>query len=482
MSGLLNMSVERLRHVHFVGICGTAMAGVAAALHERGVRVTGSDKAAYPPMSDYLAERGIEAWEGYDAAHLTPAPDLVVVGNAISRDNPEAEALLEGAAAYCSLPELIGRGFLPGNQSVVITGTHGKTTTSALAAWILRHAGLDPSWLIGGVPAGMPGGFHLSGLAGQGTGGPFVLEGDEYDTAFFDKRPKFIHYRPNVVVLNNLEYDHADIYPDMDRIREVFDHLLRIVPGSGLVIANVDEPEIRALLSLCPCPVQTYSLKSDEAHWRGYATPDRLEVRGPKGETFTLSHQLVGEHQGWNLLAAVGVATRFGVTPDQMRAAVADFRGVKRRAELIGEVGGVRVYDDFAHHPTSIGSTLAGFRARYPDRRIWALVEPRSNTMRRAVFQDELARVFSDTDRVLLREVPDVDKVAPQDRLDMEGLIGALGEQGVAARLFADAGEIIVTVRNEVKPGDVVVVLSNGGFENIHNRLIEMLNARGDAR
>lgn len=466
MPDLLNLP----RSVHFIGICGTAMASVAAELHGRGVLVTGSDKAAYPPMSDFLAERGVKVFEGYDEGNLSHGPELVVAGNAVSRGNPEVEALLDrGTMNFCSLPELIERSFLPGRSPVVVTGTHGKTTTTALTTWILSRAGLDPSWLIGGVPSGLPGGFHLGG------GQPFVLEGDEYDTAFFDKRPKFIHYRPRVLILNNLEYDHADIYPDLERIREVFRHLMRIVPRTGLVVANADDPEVVELAKLAPCRVETYTLGDVKADWKGVSSPGKLSVAGPGGYRAELTHTLVGGHQGWNLLAALAASASFGVDAEKAARAVADFAGVKRRAEKVGEAGGVTVFDDFAHHPTAIKSTLAGFRALFPGRRIIAAVEPRSNTMRRKIFAESLPGAFADADAVLLRAVPDAEKVPDGQLLDVGEVARRTSEAGIPASVFPDAGAIIEKIAAEARKGDVVVILSNGGFEGIHKRLLAAL-------
>ncbi len=447
------------------------MAGVAAELHRRGVRVTGSDRAAYPPMSRYLEEAGVDVAEGFRPENLDPPPDLVVVGNAVSRGNPEVEAVLDRDLPFCSLPELLRWAFLPGRTPLVITGTHGKTTTAALCAWGLARAGRDPSWLVGGVPLGLGRGFHLGG------GRVFVLEGDEYDTAFFDKRAKFVHYRPRVLVMNNLEYDHADIYDDLDSIRRAFRHLLRTVPRTGLVVANADDPEVMALAGEAPCPVVTYGLSAGD--WRGAAGPGRVDVEGPGGEAVRLEHGLVGRHQAWNLLAATAALHRLGLDLGRIAEAVASFPGVARRAQLRGEAGGVRVYDDFAHHPTAIRGTLQGFRDLYPDRRIWAVVEPRSNTMRRRVFQQALAGAFGGADRVCVRRVPDPDKVPEAERLDVERLARDLTARGVPARAFPDAGAIVEHLARELEPGDVVVVLSNGGFEGIHDRLLGALGALG---
>ncbi len=464
-------------HFHFLGICGTAMAGVAAELHRRGARVTGSDEAVYPPMSTFLGAAGVPVAAGYREENLDPRPDLLVVGNAISRGNPELEAALDRGLPRCSLPELIRWAFLPGKTSVVIAGTHGKTTTAALCAWALEACGREPSWLVGGVPLGLGAGFRF------GAGEAFVLEGDEYDTAFFDKRSKFLHYEPRILVLNNLEFDHADIFEDLEGIRRSFRHLLRTVPRSGRVVANWDDPEVRALASSSPCPVVRYSRREScdgegPVEWRGQVSPGRVRARGPGGRALDLSHELVGAHQPWNLLAAAAALGELGLSDAEIEGAVATFRGVKRRAELRGEAAGVRVYDDFAHHPTAIRGTLEGFRERYPGRRLWAVAEPRSNTMRRRVFQEALADAFGAADRVCLREVPDPEKVPEAERLDVGRLAVALTARGVPAQDFPDAGAIIAHLVPRLAPGDIVAVLSNGSFENLHDRLLEALAGR----
>jgi UDP-N-acetylmuramate: L-alanyl-gamma-D-glutamyl-meso-diaminopimelate ligase len=464
-------------HVHFVGICGTAMAGVAAELHGQGVCVTGSDSAAYPPTSTFLESRGVTVFAGFRAEALDPAPDLVVVGNVVSRGNPEVEAVLDRGMPYCSLPELLRWGFLPGKKCLVVTGTHGKTTTSALCAWVLHASGRDPSWLIGGVPVDLEQGVRFGG------GEAFVIEGDEYDTAFFDKRAKFLHYQPRILVLNNLEFDHADIYDGMEDIRRSFGHLMRTVPGSGRVVANADDPEVVRLAGAAPCPVVSYSVRDSSADWFGQVSSGMIRARRPDGSTLELVHELVGAHQGWNILAGCAALELLGVSPAELKRAVASFRGVKRRAELRGEVAGIRVYDDFAHHPTAIRGTLEGFRELDPGRRIWAVVEPRSNTMRRRVFQTDLAASFDAADGVWLREVPDPEKVPPDERLDVGRLARDLVARGIPARSFPDAGAIIADLLPELGEGDLVVVLSNGGFEGIHERLLQGLaRHHGEAR
>jgi len=423
-------------------------------------------------MSTFLSDCGVAVAAGYRTSNLEPAPSLVVVGNALSRGNPEVEAVLDRGLPYCSLPELIRWAFLPGRTSLVVTGTHGKTTTSALCAWALRRAGRDPSWLVGGVPVDLERGFHL------GEGSAFVLEGDEYDTAFFDKRSKFLHYQPRLLILNNLEFDHADIFEDLEAIRRSFRHLLRTVPASGRIVANRDDGEVAALAAGAPCPVVWYSARDPAADWYGQVRGEGVEVRGPGGVRLDLRHGLIGAHQVWNLLAAAAALTEASLGPGEVEEAVAAFRGVKRRAELRGEVSGVRVYDDFAHHPTAIRGTLEGFRHRYPDRRVWAVFEPRSNTLRRRVFQEALAGAFDPADAVCLREVPNADKVRPEERLDVGQLARAVRERGRPAEVFPDAPAIVGYLLPRLRSGDVVAVLSNGGFEGIHGLLLEGLGRR----
>jgi UDP-N-acetylmuramate: L-alanyl-gamma-D-glutamyl-meso-diaminopimelate ligase len=466
---LVSSSHDGCVHVHFIGVCGTAMAGVAAELHARGLRVTGSDSAAYPPMSTFLQHHGIRVFSGFRAEALEPAPDLVVVGNAVSRGNPEVEAVLDRGLPYCSLPEFLRWAFLRGRTSLVVTGTHGKTTTAALCAWGLHAAGRDPSWLVGGVPVGLEQGFRVA------EGEVFVIEGDEYDTAFFDKRAKFLHYQARVLILNNLEFDHADIYDSIEDIRRSFRHLLRTVPRSGKVVANIDEPEVARLAELSPCPVVSYSVHDSGADWYAQVAAGQVSARGPGGVAVELSHQLVGAHQAWNVLAASAALHTVGLTVGELERVVASFPGVKRRAELRGKVGGISVYDDFAHHPTAIRGTLEGFRERYRENRIWAVVEPRSNTMRRRVFQETLIAAFDAADAVLLREAPNPEKVPADQRLDVDQLARDVTGRNVRAEVFPDAAAIVVDLLPRLAAGDVVVVLSNGGFEGIHERILDGL-------
>ncbi len=457
--------------VHFVGICGTAMASVAAALKERGLDVTGSDQNSYPPMSTFLAAHGIEAVSGYSERNLAHRPDLVVIGNAISRGNPEAEAVLEHKLRYTSLPELLKEGFLRGKRSIVVAGTHGKTTTTALLAWVFEHSGCRPSYLIGGLPLNL-------GRGAQFTNSEwFILEGDEYDTAFFDKRSKFIHYLPETAILNNLEFDHADIFDDVAAIQKTFAHLIRLVPRNGLLLANGDDPNLAPLLDVHFCPVKRFGLGSENAviaaNVRLGATASEFEI-----PSFKFHLNLVGEFNVRNALAVVACAKHYGLSNKQIQAAFDTFTGVKRRLEVRGIAGGVTVVDDFAHHPTAIRETLRALRLKYPTDRLWAVFEPRSNTTRRNVFQAELPGAFADADAVVVAQVTRLEQLAPTERLDPERLLHDLEARGKKAAYLPDVEGILDHLTRHVEGGDVVCIFSNGGFGNIHTRLLERLGRR----
>jgi UDP-N-acetylmuramate: L-alanyl-gamma-D-glutamyl-meso-diaminopimelate ligase len=459
---------------HFIGICGTAMATVAAMLKARGHDVQGSDHAMYPPMSEYLVRQAITTFEGYRPEHITPEIDTVVVGNAISRGNAELEDVLDRKIRFVSMPELIRDEFLWSARSVVVAGTHGKTTTTALTGWLLASGGVDPSILIGGIAPNFDGSFRL------GSGREFVIEGDEYDSAFFDKTAKFLKYLPDIAVINNLEYDHADIYPDMESLRVAFRRLLAMVPRRGLVIIGADSPEALQLVSYARCEVLTFGTDA-QADWRVTSVDAQggvvsFEV-ARRGEPYgRFESPLFGRHNVRNALAALIVGDAVGLSAAEMARGLATFRGVRRRMELRGEAGGVSVYDDFAHHPTAILETLRGVRWSYPDRRVWAIFEPRSATSCRRVFQDDFARAFIDSgaDEILL---PDVFRASlpPEERLSVEDLVHAITDGGRRARHIPTVPDIVRTVANEARPGDVVVVMSNGGFDGIHHKLLDAL-------
>jgi UDP-N-acetylmuramate: L-alanyl-gamma-D-glutamyl-meso-diaminopimelate ligase len=450
-------------HVHILGICGTFMGGVAALARAAGFTVTGSDRNVYPPMSTQLEALGITLTEGFEAAQLTPAPDMVVVGNVMTRGQPVIEALLESRLPYASGPEWLARAVLKDRWVLAVAGTHGKTTTASLLAWILEHAGRNPGFLIGGVPA------NFGSSARFGAEPFFVIEADEYDTAFFDKRAKFVHYRPRTLILNNLEYDHADIYPDVAAIQRQFHHLVRIVPGSGRIIWNAADALLKETLAMgCWTPLEGFARAAhSEALWSARAAPgaedfSRFEVleRGrPRG---TVQWGLMGAHNMENALAAIAAARHAGVELRQALAALEAFQGIARRMQLRGEVNGIRVYDDFAHHPTAIATTNDGLRRRAGAARIIAVLEPRSHTMRMGVHRHTLAGALAGADEVWLYTPADLG-------WDTREVLGALGGRGHAsADVEALAGELARSAR----PGDQVLIMSNGGFGGLHEKLL----------
>ncbi len=447
-------------HLHVLGICGTFMAGIAALAREAGHRVTGSDANAWPPMSTQLEALGIEVMPGYDPAHLDPAPDVVVVGNVISRGNPAIEAVLNRGLPYCSGPEWLARHVLAGRTVLAVAGTHGKTTTTAMLAWLLEHAGLSPGFLVGGLPAN----FGVSARLGAADA-PFVIEADEYDTAFFDKRSKFVHYRPTVAVLNNLEFDHADIFPDLAAIERQFHHLVRTVPSTGRLIVNAEAPALaRVLAQGAWTPVVAFN--SDDG-WRAQPRAGGfvLQVSG-QAETPAIDMPLPGAHNRANALAAMAAAAAIGVPLAALAPAMAAFRGVRRRLEVVGEVAGIRVYDDFAHHPTAIEVTLAALREHAPGR-ILAVLEPRSNTMRRGEHAAALPGALSGADVVYVLARPDLQWNAAEAlaRVRPPRVICATVED-LSARLVADA-----------VAGDRIVLMSNGDFGGLPQTLPQQLQA-----
>jgi UDP-N-acetylmuramate: L-alanyl-gamma-D-glutamyl-meso-diaminopimelate ligase len=464
--------------IHLIGICGTAMATLAALLKRRGHDVRGSDQGVYPPMSDFLAAEGIPAFDGYRAEQITSNIDLVVIGNAISRGNPELEEVLDRKIHYCSLPEAIRDHFLWGARSVVIAGTHGKTTTTALAAWLLTHGGLDPSMLVGGIAKNFGDGGSSYRL---GAGRDFVIEGDEYDSAFFDKTAKFLKYLPDIAVVNNVEFDHADIYADFDAIRLAFRRLTNLVPRHGLLILGADSPAARELTAAAKSRVQTVGT-SDDADWRihDYETVNgatRFRV-GRHGESFgSFELPMLGLHNARNATAAIAVATEVGVGVERIAEGLRSFAGVKRRLEVVGVAEGVTIYDDFAHHPTAVAETLSGLRASNPRARIWAEFEPRSASSCRRVFQDDFAKAFAGADEVII--APVFRSTLPEsERLSIPQLVHDLIHCRQSARSPASIDEIIDIIVREHQPGDLVVLMSNGGFGGIHRKLLKALPRR----
>jgi UDP-N-acetylmuramate: L-alanyl-gamma-D-glutamyl-meso-diaminopimelate ligase len=465
-----------MQRIHLIGICGTAMGTLAAMLKARGHDVRGSDQQVYPPMSDFLREQGITLLEGYKAEHIPAELDLVIIGNAISRGNPELEEVLDRKIRYCSLPEAIRDHFLWAARSVVIAGTHGKTTTTSLTGWLLTHGGADPSVLIGGIAENFAGSYRLGG------GREFVIEGDEYDSAFFDKTAKFLKYLPDIAVVNNIEFDHAVIYPDLDAIRLAFRRFVNLVPRRGLLLLGADNADALALKEFARCRVETFGL-SDGATWQAHdlrvsenATAFSVRKDGTSVGAFTVP--LLGAYNVRNALAAIAVGAAVGVHTDTMAEGLRTFRGVRRRMQHRGTARGVMVYDDFAHHPTAIEETLTGVRSAHPTRRIWAIFEPRSATSCRRVFQSDFARALGRADHVILPAV--FRSTLPEDqRLSAEAVIEELKASDVDARYIPRTDDIVQTVSREARDGDLVVIMSNGGFDNIHQKLLDALGAGG---
>lgn len=449
------------------------MGALAVMLKSLGHRVTGSDENVYPPMSKVLSEQQIPVSRGFAASNLDPAPDLVVIGNAVSRGNPEAEAVLERKIRYASMPETLKSFFLWDRKPVVVAGTHGKTTTTAMLAWVLAEAGLDPSYIVGGIPVGRQTGAHL------GSGDLFILEGDEYDSAFFDKRAKFLHYLPDTVVINNIEFDHADIYDSLDEIALAFRRLVNIIPENGLLIVPANDDLVRALASHAFCPVHTMG-DSPDARWSA-----RNVSFDPGGASFDLYEQgehrarlttgQLGMHNIRNAVAAVAAARRYGVSWPDLARGLKTFPGVKRRLEVRGEVNGIVVYDDFAHHPTAVTATLEALREASPGRRIWAVFEPRSATTIRRDFQEAYVAAFDQADRVLIAPVFLPGKAPEGNRFSVERLVEGLRDRGVEAGAPGDVDRIIARLVEGSAPGDRIVFMSNGGFGGIHDRTLSSL-------
>jgi UDP-N-acetylmuramate: L-alanyl-gamma-D-glutamyl-meso-diaminopimelate ligase len=459
---------EGIKSVHFVGIGGTAMASAAVAMQEKGFVVTGSDQNLYPPMSTFLAER-MAVMTGYAEANLAHQPDLVVIGNAISRGNPEAEAALDRKLRYCSLPELLKEFFIRGKRSIVVTGTHGKTTTTSLLTWVFEHNGRKPSYLIGGIPNNFSQGARFTESEW------FIIEGDEYDTAFFDKRSKFMHYLPEVGIINNLEFDHADIFENLAAVQTAFRRFINIIPRNGQLIANGDDANLAPLLEVTQCPVKRFGLGEGNA-WRACHLALGPEMTEFETADFKFRINLLGELNVRNALAVVAAARHCGLTNHEIQGAFDTFKGIKRRMEVRGVGGGVTVVDDFGHHPTAIRETLRALRVKFKGQKVWAVFEPRSNTTRRNVFQRELAEAFADADAVVVAEVARLELLQAHERLDPARLMEDLKGRGKAATYLPDADAIVNHLAKNAEGGDVVCVFSNGGFGGIHGKLLERLS------
>jgi UDP-N-acetylmuramate: L-alanyl-gamma-D-glutamyl-meso-diaminopimelate ligase len=476
--------MQNPKHIHLIGICGTAMASLAGMLQQQGHRITGSDAAAYPPMSDLLASLKIPIHEPYSASNLEPRPDLVVVGNAISRGNAELEYVLDSRIPFCSMASILHDEFLPGRESLVVAGTHGKTTTTSVLAWIYEVASRNdpafaPSFLIGGVAENFDTSFMVRPTR------PFLLEGDEYDTAFFDKGPKFLHYFPDALILTHVEFDHADIYSDLPAVKTAFKRLVNLVPRRGRIVAFDGSENVGECVAKAFCAVERYGFASG-SHWR----VSNLRHEGPLtrwslargGSPFAeLSLPMAGEHNALNATAAAALAAGQGVPKEAIIEAVATFKSVKRRLEVRAVVDGVTIVDDFAHHPTAIRETLRALRESYPGRRIWAVLEPRSNTLRRNVFEIDLVESLAFADRVVLASVFKSESIPAAERLHPEHVVAALNMRGTPAALFANADAIVAAVVTQLETGDVVAILSNGGFGDIYRKLPSAIAARSSS-
>jgi UDP-N-acetylmuramate: L-alanyl-gamma-D-glutamyl-meso-diaminopimelate ligase len=463
------MAVTR---IHLIGVCGTAMATLAALLRSKGFDVRGSDQNVYPPMSDFLRQQGITLLEGYKAEHISADLDLVVIGNAVSRGNPEVEEVLDRKIRYCSLPEAVRDQFLWASRSIVIAGTHGKTTTTSLAGWLLVHGGTDPNVFVGGIAENFESSYRIGG------GREFVIEGDEYDSAFFDKTAKFLKYLPDIAVVGNIEFDHADIYPDLKAITLAFERFVNLVPRRGLLLLGADNAEAMALRTRAHCSVETFGL-SDGADWQAHdlrvgVASTTFSVRRAGSPTGTFEVPLLGAYNVRNALAALAVGAAVGLSLDTMAEGLRHFKGVRRRLQHRGTIRGVAVYDDFAHHPTAIAETLAGVRSAYPGRRIWAIFEPRSATSCRRIFQSDFVKALSGADRVILPAV--FRSSLPEDqRLSPEAIVADLKARNVEATYIPLVDDIVKAVARDSKDGDLVIVMSNGGFDNIHQKLLASL-------
>jgi UDP-N-acetylmuramate: L-alanyl-gamma-D-glutamyl-meso-diaminopimelate ligase len=472
--------MNKPKHVHVIGIGGSAMAPLAGMLRESGYHVTGSDSGVYPPASTLLESLGISFFKEFAAEHLTPAPDMAVIGNIIARGNPELEEVLDRKIAYRSLPEILEELFLPGRHSIVVSGTHGKTTTTAMVAWIFQTAGKKPNFLVGGVAE------NFGKSYGLGGGGEFILEGDEYETAFWDRGPKFFHYHPDDLIVTSLEYDHADIYPDFASYELAFRRLVNLVPRNGRLVLWGDTaesgPSLRRIAEKAFCKVETYgfSAANDWVAGEPVIDNDKMRFRVMRQNNLVREFEMAatGRHNILNALAAIAVASGRGIAPDDIAKALDTFRSVKRRMDVKNEIGGVLVVDDFAHHPTAVRATIEAVRARWPKRRIWAILEPRSNSMRRKIFEETLPAALALGDRVILGGVFRSQQIGDDNRMDPEAVAASVRKLGKDAQVFASSDSIAAHLSTQAKEGDVLLVMSNGSFDGLCEKLLKELEHR----
>tara|TARA_Y100001978_G_scaffold71676_1_gene64418 strand:+ start:4734 stop:6158 length:1425 start_codon:yes stop_codon:yes gene_type:complete len=474
------MNLREGAHIHLIAACGTAMGSLAAMLSEKGYLVTGSDTHIYPPMSTYLQEIGIELFEGFVPENLHNKPDLIVVGNAISRGNLELEAALNAAIPYTSLPEILRDLFIQGKRSVVVTGTHGKTTTTAMTAHLFSHCGLSPSFLVAGLTNNFSKPYHL------GTGEHVIIEGDEYDSAYFAKWAKFFYYLPETLIINNIEFDHADIYTSLSEITKAFRQIVNMVPQRGLIIAHAADEAVADVLNLAHAPVQTVGIETD-AFWRA-----DIVSSTPQGTDFTLYRQnkdlgsfhlpMHGAYNVRNALASIAACHHAGVAPGSMQSGIASFKGVKRRQEVLGEWGNILLIDDFAHHPTAVEQTLQALATAYPQRRIWAVFEPASATNARSLFEDQYLNAFADADRVIIGKVPKPERARGDEPFSPQRFVDKLNSQGKKALYFSQAEEIVSHIEDHLQSGDLVLFMSNSGFSGTQQKLAARLQDKYEKR
>ncbi len=469
----LNHIPDQLHHIHIMGVCGTGMAAMAGMLKEKGYKVTGSDQNVYPPMSDFLASAGIEVMEGYRAENLAAHPDLVIVGNVIQAVFAEAEELAALRIPYLSMPQALGHFFLQDHVPLVVAGTHGKTTTSSMLATALYRAGMSPGFLIGGIVEAFGTNYRI------GRGELFVVEGDEYDTAFFNKVSKFLHYRPHNAILTSIEFDHADIFADLEQIKDSFRQFIGLIPRDGALVACGDDPVVAELAARCRGTVISYGTGA-ECDWRIVelshhgltSTFTALKGGKPYGE---FSLPMPGMHNGLNGLAVIALMDHLGIGREKIREGLAGFEGVKRRQQVRGEVNNIKVIDDFAHHPTAVKETIRALRLAWPERRLVVVFEPRTNSSRRAVFQQQYASAFTGADCVIVPEIVPLASVPAEEQFSSQQLVRSLQDQQIAASYFPDTDAILAYLGDHSRPGDIIAVLSNGGFDNIHQRLLTLL-------
>jgi UDP-N-acetylmuramate: L-alanyl-gamma-D-glutamyl-meso-diaminopimelate ligase len=467
-----NYIPETVKKIHMIAACGTGMGALACMLQDLGYEVTGSDQDVYPPMSDFLEHKGIRLIKGFHPDNIDPETDLVIVGNAVFRTNPEAVATMERKIPYCSMPQALNRFAAAGKKIILVTGTHGKTTTASLMAHVLNEAGLDPSFMIGGIVKDFNGNYRI------GKGDYIVIEGDEYDTAFFDKGPKFMHYDPHVTIMTGVEFDHADIFRDLDHVKEVFTNFVKKLAPESLAIAFDDDPNLDEVLRSGECGIQRYG--DDAGDWscvdlKAVDGKSVFSIKDPKGEDLTLTTPMMGHHNIMNALAVIAASKRINIPNESLATALNSFAGVKRRQEVRGVKNGITVMDDFAHHPTAVRETLKAVGPFYMDGRIIAVFEPRTNSSMRAVFQKIYPASFDGADIVCVRRPSKIEKIPLGERLSPEKLVADICERGTDAYLFDDTDAIINFLTQRAEKNDIVLIMSNGGFDNIHDRLLESL-------